>query len=637
MRRATFSLFSSIPKLTIAARFPLFRILSPLRPLLHHHSFPSSPSRFIQAFARTSPALQHVFDSATSTEQLLAAFDAMESASHENDKRLGLACLEVGERLHSDGSETPEKTLGFAVRAFKILEKDGNDSLSVARALLLLGKVGSRMKRFDDSLESLNTAEQLLDGMPNRVRSDSGAGQVRLAVQLQIADTKMLMGRRYEALVNLRRCFELKNLIFVPDSREMGDAYKDLAEAYTSVLEFQEALPLSLKALDIYEERLGCTSMEVVQVRRLLGVVYTGMGQSEEALKQNELARSVLEDLALKKELLYVEIENANIQISLGRLDNAIHTLKGVITQAEKESEIGAMVFVSMSKALFNQEKFGDSKRCLEIACGILDKIELVSPEKVAEAYAETSLLYEAMNDFEVAMSLMKRTLAILHKLPQQLHLAGSISARLGWLLLLTRRVSDAVPFLESAVEKLKGSFGPKHFGLGFVYKHLGQAYLEMHQPQSALRMLLLGKNIIEETFGQGHEDSIDTCQCIANAYGVMGSYALAVEFQKYVIDSWESHGSNASDELREAHRLLEQSDLSEEVVQLGCRGEKSFVTKSEIQEDRHFLPQGIGSCLVTGWRDAVLILCIGPAALFLSNSSNMQAELVFPREVSTL
>jgi hypothetical protein len=36
-------------------------------------------------------------------------------------------------------------------------------------------------------------------------------------------------------------------------------------------------------------------------------------------------------------------------------------------------------------------------------------------------------------------------------------------------------------------------------------------------------------------------------------------SYDLAIEFQQRVIDAWESHGSSAEDELREAHQLLEK------------------------------------------------------------------------------
>jgi len=36
-------------------------------------------------------------------------------------------------------------------------------------------------------------------------------------------------------------------------------------------------------------------------------------------------------------------------------------------------------------------------------------------------------------------------------------------------------------------------------------------------------------------------------------------SYALAMEFQKRVVDSWRSHGPDARDELKEAIRLYNQ------------------------------------------------------------------------------
>ena len=36
-------------------------------------------------------------------------------------------------------------------------------------------------------------------------------------------------------------------------------------------------------------------------------------------------------------------------------------------------------------------------------------------------------------------------------------------------------------------------------------------------------------------------------------------SYALAIGFQKQVVDTWESHGPSARDELKEAERVLEQ------------------------------------------------------------------------------
>ncbi|CAA2959882.1 KINESIN LIGHT CHAIN-RELATED 1 [Olea europaea subsp. europaea] len=110
------------------------------------------------------------------------------------------------------------------------------------------------------------------------------------------------------------------------------------------------------------------------------------------------------------------------------------------------------MVFTSMAKALCNQEKFADSKRCLEIAYGILDKKES-SSLNVAEAFMEISMQYETMNEFETAISLLKRTVAMLEKLPQKQHSVGSVSARIGWLLLLTGKVEEAIPYLEDAAE----------------------------------------------------------------------------------------------------------------------------------------------------------------------------------------
>jgi tetratricopeptide (TPR) repeat protein len=198
--------------------------------------------------------------------------------------------------------------------------------------------------------------------------------------------------------------------------------------------------------------------------------------------------------------------------------------------RADKESEERALAYVTMAKILISEERVSDSKRCLEIALGIIDAKDSIDPGLFAEAYAEISMLYESMTQFEMALSaldmslsLMKKTLAILESAKEMHHIEGSISARMGWLLLHTQKADESVPYLERAVDKLKNCFGPRHFGLGFAYRNLGQAYLEMDQHQSAVKFYRLAIDIIEATFGPTHEDSIDTKQSLANAYGLMG------------------------------------------------------------------------------------------------------------------
>ncbi|MBA0590022.1 hypothetical protein Gorai_018741 [Gossypium raimondii] len=360
-------------------------------------------------------------------------------------------------------------------------------------ALQLMGSVNYSLKRFNDSLGYLNRANKLLGRLEEeRVASVEDIRPVMHAVQLELGNVKTAMGRREEALGNFKKALEIKEITLEKDCKELGVAYRDLAEAYASVLNFKEALPFGLKALEIHRKELGNNSVEVAHDRRILGVIYTGMEEHEKALEQNELSQKILKNWGLSSELLRSEIDAANMQIALGKYDEAINTLK-------------------------------DSKRCLEIACGILDKKETVSPIEVAEAYSEISMQYETMNEFEIAISLLKRSLALLEKQPQEQHSEGSVSARIGWLLLLKGEVPQAIPYLESAAEILKESFGSKHFGVGYIYNNLGAAYLELDRPQSAAQMFAVAKDIMDVSLGPHHVDSIETCQNLSKAYSAMG------------------------------------------------------------------------------------------------------------------
>ncbi|CAI8602854.1 unnamed protein product [Vicia faba] len=498
---------------------------------------------------------EEAFESAETTEEMLKAFSDMEVVF--NEKELGLAALKIGLKLDREG-EDPEKALSFANRALKAFDNDNKPSLPFAMTLQLMGSVNYGLNRFSDSLGFLNRANRVLGRLEGEGVCVDDVRPVLHAVQFELANVKNAMGRREEALENLRKCLEIKEMTFEEDSGELGKGNRDLAEAYVAVLNFTEALPYCLKALEIHIKRLGMNSVEVAHDRKLLGIVYCGLEEHEKALEQNVLAQRILKNWNLNSDLLRAEVDAANMMIALGRYDEAVGTLRNVVNQTEKDSENRALVLVSMAKALCNQEKFADCKRCLEISLGVLDKREQITPVEVSEAYSEISMLYETMNEFETAISLLKRALALLEKLPQEQHSEGSVSARIGWLLLLTGKVKQAIPYLESAAERLKDSFGPKHFGVGYIYNNLGAAYLELDRPQSAAQMFAVAKDIMDVSLGPHHADTIEACQNLSKAYGEMGSHALAIEFQQQVIDAWESHGASAEEELKEAQRLLE-------------------------------------------------------------------------------
>ncbi|XBI76089.1 hypothetical protein VPH35_069362 [Triticum aestivum] len=466
-----------------------------------------------------------------------------------------LASLEAAERQESSGDH--QKALDLALKALGPLqEAHGGWSLPIARALRLAGAATCRLGSLADSLDSLEAAAEIVDPLQG---GGAEAATVAAAVHDQLARTKTAIGRRWEAVASFQRALELKCRFLGAGSAELGDAYRDAAEAYAGVLCFDKALPLCLKALEIAEKRSGEGSAEAAKVRRVLVVAYTGLGRSEEALEQNELVRMEYERLGLDAELSLIEIDGASLRILLGRTEDAMNELKKVMKRANKESEERALAFVAMAKILCSEERSSDSRRCLEIARETLDAKRSVNTERVAGAYTEISMLYESMNEFEMSLCLMKKTLAFLEGASGMQHIQGSISARMGFLLLLTKRIDESVPFLEKAIEKLKNCFGPMHFGLGFAYKHLGEAYIEMGQPESSIKFFGLASDIINAAFGPKHEDSIEILQCTANAYGLMGSYKNAMDFQQRVIDAYESCGPGSDYEIREAHRLLEQ------------------------------------------------------------------------------
>ncbi|KAK1289750.1 hypothetical protein QJS10_CPB18g01649 [Acorus calamus] len=448
----------------------------------------------------------------------------MESAFGEDDKRLALACLNVGQHLDSVGSSDHDEILSFASRALKILDRGGDSDVTIVKALILMGSVMFNLKRFDECFGYLNRADRILDVICEAVPGDLDIRSLRHTVQHKLAKMKTGVGRRAEAVEHLRKCLELKESIL-----EMGDVRlavmnRELAEALSGVLNFKEALLSCLKALEIHESGLGHGSVEVGRDRRLLSTIYCALGEHRRALEQIVLCQKVFDDLGLVADLNDAGIIEANIQIASGKFEEAMNTLGGVVKKMDKESLPRAMVFIAMAKALCKMERLSDAKRCSEIACDILEAKELVVPARVAEAYAEAALLYEAMNDFEAELSILKRGVAILEGLPQEWQLQGTLEGRVGFVFLHMGKVPQAVPYLESALEKLKESFGPKQLAVGYAYKNLGVAYLELDRAQSAVQMLLAAKENITASVGPLHVETIDTCQNLANAYNAMGS-----------------------------------------------------------------------------------------------------------------
>ncbi|XP_043719540.1 protein KINESIN LIGHT CHAIN-RELATED 3-like [Telopea speciosissima] len=514
--------------------------------------------------------MEEAFESAQTLEDIFKAFEDMSSAFEEED--LCLAFLKASLDLNQEGDDNEkglyERVLDFGNRALPILESGNKAPLPVAMTLNTMGAASYHLKKLNDSLGYLNRANRILIKLEEDGVNVDNVRHVLFAVLRELYKTNNAMGRTEEAIINLRRGLELQEKALGPESSEVAMSNRKLAQKYLEVMNFKDALPFCLKAIEIHTAQLGNNSVEVASDRGILGLIYSGLEEHEKATEQNELSKKILKNQGRHSDQLTVEIGAAAMQIALGRYDEALNILKDIAQRTDEENETPGTVFLLMAKVLCNQEKFADSKRYLEKAWGILDKKAIVSSELVEDmassklvvvAYMEISMLYETMNEFETAISPLEKCMAIVEKLPQLRPSKWCVSARIGRLLLLTGKATQALPYLESASEISQKCFGSKYIEVGYNYNNLGAAYLELDKPQSAAQMFSVAKDIMDASLGPHHADSIEACQNLSKAYGAMGSYTLAMEFQQRVIDEWESHGPSAGDEFKEAHRLFEQ------------------------------------------------------------------------------
>ncbi|XVF60225.1 hypothetical protein PTKIN_Ptkin08bG0027700 [Pterospermum kingtungense] len=446
---------------------------------------------------------------------------------------------------------------------------DSGNLDTLSEALALLGKLS---EKYDpaEAFMSAKTAEEMIAAFKHMEacfgddREALGLASLRVGRQLhqEGEDPEKVMSFAEKALKALDQ--DGKPSLHVSMALHlMGCAHYSLKGLDDSL----EYLNRSDRMLGALEEE-GVASLEDIRrgqyaVQLALGNVKKDIGREEEGLGNLKKALKIKETTlgGLSSESVSEEIDVVSMQIAMGNYDVAINTLNKMVQQTEndKDSENRARVFVLIGEALFNQGKFSDSKRRLKSARGILEKKESVSPVLVARTYSEMATLYDAMDEYETCISLLERASALIKKDPQEQLAAGTISARIGWVLLLRGQVPRGIRCLKSAAERLKESFALNHVSAGYNYNNLGAAYLELERPQPAAKMFEVAKKILDASLGPHHADSIDTCQNLSIAYGAMGSYTLAIEFQQQVSDAWEGHGPSAQYQLRGAHRILEE------------------------------------------------------------------------------
>ncbi|PWA91406.1 tetratricopeptide repeat (TPR)-like superfamily protein [Artemisia annua] len=514
------------------------------------------------------------FEAAKTSYEMINVFQKIICIFDDND--LGEYYVKIALKLGQEG-EFQEKLFFFANQAFKrynarkhrdtdkgferYLPKDrdtdfivNNDiAVSLAMCSQLSCNACYHLNRLEEAYEYRDRATKYACDI------DMGDKDVFEDTRVINLDSMFEKTKYKKAIWSLRICLEQGELLLQNKNKETGDMNRYMAEVFVELFDFGQALPYCESAIQMHERGLGGNSVEVAQDRRLLGAIYMGLEVHEKALEQNKISQKIFRNLGLTSDFLRGEIDAANMKIALRKFDEAMDTLKSVVLQTDAESEDRAMIFVSMAKALFNQNDISEAKNCLQMACEILDDKEKSSPIEVSEAYMEISMQYGKMNELETSVSLLKKTTAMLEKISNERGSFGSALPRIWWLLNLLDKVQDTTNLLKDATESLKEIVGSKHFEVGYVFNSLGEDCMILKRPKSAAQFFSLAEAIMNTALGPHHDVSIEACQNLSRAYSAMESYALAINFQKKVIDAWRECGPSEEIELEIAQRVLKR------------------------------------------------------------------------------
>jgi serine/threonine-protein kinase len=151
------------------------------------------------------------------------------------------------------------------------------DSYQVANALLALGELYRERGEFEQSIDRLTEARQML-------RATVGEKHWRYAWSLlQIGKAQLGAGDSASALVSLEQSLSTMQSIMPPDGPALAEPHLELADALISVGRYKEAADHSAVALDLIRAKLSPDHADGIRALYQLGLARSKMGDAEGA------------------------------------------------------------------------------------------------------------------------------------------------------------------------------------------------------------------------------------------------------------------------------------------------------------------------------------------------------------------
>eukprot|EP00250_Pteridium_aquilinum_P002111 c12314_g2_i1 orf=569-3556(-) len=490
----------------------------------------------------------------------IASSEQTSALTRENPS-LGPFLLKLARQAVMSG-DNPLKALDYARRAAKSYESaaDGKPSLDLVMSLHILAATHCTLGQFEEAIPVLQHSIEVTD--------IEGGGQehalAAFAGNMQLGDTFSLLGRGEDALAAYHTGLEVQKRALGETDPHVGETCRYLAEAHTQAMQFDKAEELCQHALNIHQEHSAPASVEEATDRRLMGLIYNGKGQHEAALEHLVLASMALIANSKDVDVAAVDTSIGDTYVSLGRFDEAVFSYQKALTvfKASKgESHVAvALVYVSLAELYLKMGKFRECKTYCDSALRIFNKHGAGHPlDEVACGLTELAVVYEALNEQEQALSLLKKALGILDAAPGQQSAIAGVEAQIGVLSYMCGNYTEAHCSLSKAVSKLRASTERTSALFGIVLNQMGLCCLHLSEIGLAVELFEESRSVLETACGPHHPDTLTVYSNLAGAYDALGRLDDAIGALQYVVEVREEELGTANSEVEdERSRLAE-------------------------------------------------------------------------------
>lgn len=510
-----------------------------------------------------------------------------------NDPRVGTRLLKQANELIAS-QDNPKRALRLALlasKSFEICAKE-EPSLQLVASLHLIGAIYCKLGQCDEAIPVLKRSIQILPVM----HQGQEQALAKFAGHMQLGDTYAMMGQLENSIECYKMGLQIQKQILGETDPKVGETYRYIAEAHIQALQFDDAEKFCKMALENHRKN-GSSSIEEAADRRLMGLILGTKGYHDAALEHLLLASMAMVTNGQEMEVASLDCSIGDSYLSLARYNEAVFAYENSLTmfkttKGENHTSV-ASVYVRLAE-LYN--KMGKGRECkfyCENALQIYQNpIAGTSPEEIAIGLTDVSAIYESMNDLEMALELLQKSLMIYEKTHSQLNTTAGIEGQMGVFYYMMGNYTDAHSCLKNATERLRVCGETKSALFGTTLNQMGLTCVRLNLIREAVDLFEEAMQVLKQEYGDYHPETLGVLSNLAATYDAIGRLDDAIRILEYVVCMREEKLGTANTEVDDEKRRLAQLQKESGRAQInkGRSLKALFSTDSDTTENNSII-----------------------------------------------